>query len=94
MYAPPKKIFGSGKKMTALIFWNGLMSYLWMKTIKYMTSRISPTTRDDVSRCPWLRKLPGKNKYLCRIQDMKPEHCREYPLSREHAEETNCPGFE
>ncbi|MCF6290043.1 MAG: YkgJ family cysteine cluster protein [Desulfobacterales bacterium] len=55
---------------------------------------VSPTTGDDVARCPWLRKLPGKNKYICRIQDMKPEHCRNYPLSREHAENTGCPGFD
>ena len=55
---------------------------------------VSPTTGDDVGRCPWLRKLPRKNKYICRIQDMKPEHCRNYPLSREHAENTGCPGFE
>ncbi|HKI47776.1 MAG TPA: hypothetical protein VKA69_00500, partial [Desulfobacteria bacterium] len=54
---------------------------------------INPRTGDDVARCPWLRKLPGINKYICRIQDMKPEHCREYPLSREHATETGCPGF-
>ena len=25
---------------------------------------------------------------------MKPEHCREYPISREHAENTGCPGFD
>ncbi|MBI4792938.1 MAG: hypothetical protein HY789_09510 [Deltaproteobacteria bacterium] len=54
---------------------------------------INPTTGDDVGRCPWLRKLPGKNKFICRIQDMKPEHCRNYPLSREHAENPGCPGF-
>jgi Fe-S-cluster containining protein len=55
---------------------------------------INPRTGEDVSRCPWLRKLPGKNKYICRIHEMKPEHCRNYPLSREHAENTGCPGFE
>jgi Fe-S-cluster containining protein len=49
---------------------------------------------EDVSRCPWLRKLPGKDRYICRIQDMKPDHCRKYPLSREHAENTGCQGFE
>ena len=26
---------------------------------------INPATGDDVARCPWLRKLPGKNKYTC-----------------------------
>ena len=53
----------------------------------------SPKTGDDVSRCPWLRKVRGKDQYVCRIQDVKPDLCRDYPLSREHAEETGCPGF-
>ena len=54
---------------------------------------ISPRTGDDVTRCPWLRKLPNQDKYICRIQDMKPEHCWKYPLSREHAKDTGCLGF-
>ena len=54
---------------------------------------ISPKTGDDVARCPWLRKLPGKEKYACRIHDVKPVHCREYPRSREHAAETGCKEF-
>lgn len=55
---------------------------------------ISPKTGDDVERCPWLRKLPKQDKYICRIHDVKPEHCRNYPKSREHAEKTGCRGFE
>ena len=51
---------------------------------------ISPTTHDWVNRCPWLRKLPNKDKYICRIHDMKPELCRNYPLDKEHAEKTSC----
>lgn len=54
---------------------------------------ISPRTGDDVNRCPWLRKLPRENKYICRIQAMKPEICRVFPVSREHAEEKGCAGF-
>jgi Fe-S-cluster containining protein len=46
---------------------------------------ISPKTGEDVTRCPWLRKLPKQDKYICRIHDVKPEHCREYPKSRKHA---------
>jgi Fe-S-cluster containining protein len=53
----------------------------------------NPKTGDEAERCPWLRKLPRKNKYICRIHDVKPKHCREYPKSREHAEETGCKGF-
>lgn len=54
---------------------------------------ISPRTGDDVGRCPWLRKLPRLEKYICRIQEVKPEICRNYPLGRNHAEETGCKGF-
>ena len=51
---------------------------------------ISPTTGDDVKRCPWLRKLQNRNKYICRIHEVKPEHCRAYPKSRSHAKRTGC----
>jgi len=51
---------------------------------------INPKTGDDVLRCPWLRKLPNQDKYICRIHDVKPEHCRKYPRSRQHAEEIGC----
>ena len=54
---------------------------------------INPKTGDDVDRCPWLRKLPNQNKYICRIHDVKPNHCRNYPRSKEHAEKTGCLGF-
>jgi len=54
---------------------------------------VSPKTGDDVDRCPWLRKLPNKDKYVCRIQDVKPEHCRNYPRSKEHANKTGCKGI-
>ena len=53
---------------------------------------ISPRTGDDVSRCPWLRKLPKQNKYICRIQGVKPKVCREYPKTEKHAKETGCKG--
>ena len=55
---------------------------------------INPVTGEDVARCPWLRKLPNQAKYICRIHDVKPEHCRAYPRARKHAQETGCRGFE
>ena len=55
---------------------------------------ISPVTRDNIVRCPWLRKLPNQDKYICRILDAKPAHCGAYPISRKHAEKTGCRGFE
>jgi Fe-S-cluster containining protein len=53
----------------------------------------NPKTGEEVRRCPWLRKLPKKNKYVCRIHDVKPRLCREYPKSRRHAEESGCKVF-
>ena len=54
----------------------------------------NPKTREEVTRCPWLRKRRNKNQYYCRIHDVKPTHCREYPLSVKHARFTDCPGFD
>ena len=54
---------------------------------------VSPTTGEDVSRCPWLRKLPRQDKYKCRIHNTKPLHCSIYPQSKRHALTTGCKGF-
>lgn len=54
---------------------------------------INPVTGEPVSRCPWLRKLPEKEKYICRIHETKPEHCRNFPKSKRHALENGCKGF-
>lgn len=54
---------------------------------------VNPKTGEDVHRCPWLRKVRGVERYVCRIHDLKPEHCRKYPQSRRHAVETDCPGY-
>jgi len=53
----------------------------------------SPTTGEDTTRCPWLRKLPNKNIYKCRIHETKPSHCRNFPKSKKHALTTGCRGF-
>ena len=54
---------------------------------------INPKTGEYVNRCPWLRKLPGQNKYICRIHETKPEHCRNFPKSKRHALDNDCKGF-
>jgi Fe-S-cluster containining protein len=45
------------------------------------------------SPCPWLHKMPTQNQWECRIHEVRPEICRQYPGSRKHAEMTGCPGF-
>jgi len=41
----------------------------------------SPTTGKQMLRCPWLRKLPGKEKYGCRIYLDRPDECKHYPTT-------------
>jgi len=51
------------------------------------------TDTDRLSdECPWLRESKVKNRFECRIQDVKPEFCRVYPLTRKHAAMTGCKG--
>jgi Fe-S-cluster containining protein len=54
---------------------------------------ISPKTGEFVNRCPWLRKLPKKSEYICRIHETKPEKCRNFPNSKRHALDNGCKGF-
>ena len=57
---------------------------IWMK----------PGTREFAVTCPFLKKHPNENRWLCRIHDVKPRICRQYPVSRKHAVMTGCPGFQ
>lgn len=43
-----------------------------------------------MDRCPWLRKLPGQQKYICRIYDDRPEDCRHYPVRIEEMLRDEC----
>lgn len=54
---------------------------------------VDPETRDDVERCPWLVEVPDGGGYACAINEVKPEHCRNYPEHRRHGETTGCRGF-
>lgn len=44
--------------------------------------------------CPFLKKIPAENRWVCKIHDIKPAICRRYPVSRKHAVMTGCPGFD
>jgi Fe-S-cluster containining protein len=54
---------------------------------------INPKTGEYVNRCPWLRKLPKQNKYICRIHATNPEKCRKFPKSKRPALDYGCKGF-
>ena len=55
---------------------------------------IKPGTRTIAETCPFLQKKPHENRWICLIHDVKPQICRQYPVSRKHAVMTGCPGFE
>ena len=51
---------------------------------------ISPVTGKQMVRCPWLRKLPNQNKFICRIYYDRPEDCRHYPVTIEQMINDDC----
>lgn len=54
---------------------------------------VCPKTKRIVEPCPFLEKNPTANRWICRIHDVKPDICRQYPVSRKHAVMTGCKGF-
>lgn len=42
--------------------------------------------------CPWLEPHPQSHTFNCRIQDVKPAVCQQYPFTKKHAEMTGCRG--
>lgn len=62
---------------------NGTVEYrIWKK----------PGSRRLYKKCPWLVPAAAKGRFECAIQDVKPEYCRQYPLTRKHAAMTGCEG--
>jgi Fe-S-cluster containining protein len=42
---------------------------------------ISPVTGKQLATCPWLRKLPDQEKYVCHIYADRPDDCKYYPVT-------------
>ncbi|NKB58573.1 MAG: hypothetical protein GKS00_19765 [Alphaproteobacteria bacterium] len=49
-------------------------------------------TGRETTRCPFVRKRRGRAEYDCRIYEVRPQVCRRYPTSPEHALYTGCEG--
>ncbi len=41
-------------------------------------------------RCPWLKKLPNQEKYICRIYDDRPKDCKYYPVTINQMVKDEC----
>jgi Fe-S-cluster containining protein len=53
-----------------------------------------PGTNRFAPVCPFLKRGTSNHHWVCAIQEVKPDFCRHYPLSRKHAAMTGCPGFD
>ncbi|MEX2616535.1 MAG: YkgJ family cysteine cluster protein [Alphaproteobacteria bacterium] len=73
--------------------------------LKYVTWRGEPGARRgslsrtvvtgrETTRCPFVRKRCDRGQYYCRIYDSRPQVCRRYPTSRDHALYTGCEGYD
>jgi Fe-S-cluster containining protein len=51
---------------------------------------ISPSTGLQLTRCPWLRKLPDQEKYTCHIYHDRPDDCRHYPVTIDQMVSDEC----
>ncbi|MCP4575304.1 MAG: YkgJ family cysteine cluster protein [Deltaproteobacteria bacterium] len=54
---------------------------------------VVPGTLKQAETCPFLDKESESRRWRCRIHDVKPAICRQYPLNRKHAVMSGCRGF-
>jgi len=54
---------------------------------------VIPGTQKQADTCPFLVKAKKPRQWRCRIHDVKPAICRQFPLNRKHAVMSNCSGF-
>ena len=51
---------------------------------------MDPDTGKQLALCPWLRKLPDQEKYICDIYDDRPDDCRQYPVTIDQMIKDEC----
>ena len=51
---------------------------------------MNPDTGKQLELCPWLRKLPNQNKYVCDIYYERPDDCKFYPVTIEQMVKDEC----
>ena len=49
-----------------------------------------PETGEQLTRCPWLRKVPKQNIYTCDIYFDRPDDCKFYPVTIEQMISDEC----
>jgi Fe-S-cluster containining protein len=51
---------------------------------------MDPKTGRQLTLCPWLRQVPGQQKYTCDIYFDRPDDCKHYPVTIEQMINDDC----
>lgn len=51
---------------------------------------MDPESGAQLSRCPWLKKLPDQAKYICDIYYDRPDDCKHYPVTIDQMIKDEC----
>ncbi len=51
---------------------------------------MNPETGEQMDHCPWLRQVPGEQKFTCDIYHDRPEDCRFYPVTIRNMIDDEC----
>lgn len=51
---------------------------------------INPDTNKQLEQCPWLRRVPNQDKYICDIYFDRPDDCKFYPVTIDQMIEDGC----
>lgn len=51
---------------------------------------MDPETGRQLEKCPWLKKLPDQNKYICGIYNDRPDDCKHYPVMIDQMVKDEC----
>ena len=51
---------------------------------------LNPQTGAEVRRCPWLRKVAREQRFKCRIYELRPDVCRDYPVNVQQMIDDGC----
>ena len=62
-----------------------ISEYVYQGNIWY-----DPNSKTVAEICPWLRKAPDSNRYLCDIYLDRPEDCRNYPMTISDMVKDDC----
>jgi Fe-S-cluster containining protein len=66
-----------------------ILQYVWSITPAVHDAWVKPDG-SECTRCPFVRKDAGAATYKCRIYDMRPQVCRDYPSSYAQMEFVGC----